>query len=82
MQFDDVNRVLDERSKRVPLHYAADFGQKDVMEYLISKGANVNVRATTAGLITCSAAWVALTRNGNHSGTNGMDVGVCCAGAA
>lgn len=84
LQSDDVNRVMDDRSGRVPLHYAADFGQKDVMEYLVSKGADVNVRATTAGPITCSAAWVALTRNRSHSSTNGMNVGVavqrqiCC----
>lgn len=57
LQSDDVNRVVEERSGRVPLHYVADFGHKDVMEYLVSKGANVNVRAATAGPITCSAAW-------------------------
>lgn len=27
------------------MHLAADFGQKEVMEYLISAGANINVRA-------------------------------------
>ncbi|RUS87623.1 hypothetical protein EGW08_004608 [Elysia chlorotica] len=27
---------------RLPLHYAADYGQTDVMEYLLSKGAKVN----------------------------------------
>ncbi|KAM9334805.1 myotrophin [Symphorus nematophorus] len=37
---DDVNRTLD--GGRNPLHYAADFGQSDVMEYLISKGADIN----------------------------------------
>lgn len=25
------------------LHFAADYGQRDVIEYLISKGADVNV---------------------------------------
>lgn len=28
---------------RCPLHYAADYGQADVLGYLIGKGANVNV---------------------------------------
>lgn len=37
---EDVNRTLD--GGRMPLHLAADFGQTDVVEYLISKGANVN----------------------------------------
>jgi len=35
----DVNALLDGRS---PLHYAADYGQQDVIRYLITKGANVN----------------------------------------
>lgn len=29
---------------RYPLHFAADYGQTDVLIYLLSKGANVNVR--------------------------------------
>lgn len=40
-QATDVNRTLD--SGRKPLHIVADFGQKDVMEFLISTGADVNV---------------------------------------
>uniref|UniRef100_A0A3Q2PWR2 Myotrophin n=1 Tax=Fundulus heteroclitus TaxID=8078 RepID=A0A3Q2PWR2_FUNHE len=40
LQADDVDRTLD--TGRKPLHYAADFGQGDVVAYLISKGANVN----------------------------------------
>lgn len=28
---------------RYPLHFAADYGQVDVLKYLISKGANINV---------------------------------------
>uniref|UniRef100_A0A0B7BP65 Uncharacterized protein n=1 Tax=Arion vulgaris TaxID=1028688 RepID=A0A0B7BP65_9EUPU len=27
---------------RYPLHYAADYGQTEVIEYLLSKGANIN----------------------------------------
>lgn len=37
---EDVNRTLG--GGRKPLHIAADFGQDDVLEYLISKGADVN----------------------------------------
>lgn len=37
---EDVNRILE--VGRMPLHVAADFGQDEVVEYLISKGANVN----------------------------------------
>lgn len=36
----DVNQEIDGRP---PLHYAADYGQGDVIDYLITKGANVNV---------------------------------------
>lgn len=37
---EDVNRTLD--SGRKPVHYAADFGHADVLEFLISKGADIN----------------------------------------
>ncbi|XP_072311255.1 myotrophin [Eucyclogobius newberryi] len=37
---EDVNRMLE--GGRMPLHVAADFGHAEVVEYLISKGANVN----------------------------------------
>ncbi|XP_041367639.1 myotrophin-like [Gigantopelta aegis] len=30
-------------SGRLAIHYAADYGQPDVIEYLISKGADVNI---------------------------------------
>ncbi len=36
----DVNAAIDGRS---PLHFAADYGQRDVIEYLVSKKADVNV---------------------------------------
>jgi len=29
---------------RTPLHYAADYGQSEVVRYLLDKGANANVR--------------------------------------
>lgn len=35
--------VNDEITARYPIHYAADYGQADVLRYLISKGADVNV---------------------------------------
>jgi ankyrin repeat protein len=41
----DVNKEIDGRP---PLHYAADYGQGDVIQYLLSKGANVNVRNKTS----------------------------------
>lgn len=36
----DVNQEITTRS---PIHYAADYGQSDVLRYLINKGADVNV---------------------------------------
>nr|CAD7195517.1 unnamed protein product [Timema douglasi] len=36
----DINKEIDGRS---PIHYAADYGQHDVIQYLISKGADVNL---------------------------------------
>jgi ankyrin repeat protein len=36
----DVNALIEGRPA---LHYASDYGQKEVIEYLISKGADVNV---------------------------------------
>ncbi|MEQ2218768.1 hypothetical protein XENOCAPTIV_007890 [Xenoophorus captivus] len=46
---EDVNRTLE--SGRKPLHYAADFGQAEVVEYLISKGADVNSTVQAAGIL-------------------------------
>ncbi|CAG2181300.1 unnamed protein product, partial [Oppiella nova] len=36
----DANASLDGRS---PIHYAADYGHKDIIEYLIGKGVDLNV---------------------------------------
>lgn len=36
----NVNQEITTRS---PIHYAADYGQADVLKYLICKGADVNV---------------------------------------
>lgn len=38
---------MDKCNGRLPLHIAADFGQLEVMKYLINEGANVNVRASS-----------------------------------
>lgn len=38
----NINQEITARS---PIHYAADYGQADVLKYLISKGADVNVSA-------------------------------------
>lgn len=37
----NVNQEITTRS---PIHYAADYGQDDVLRFLITKGADVNVR--------------------------------------
>ncbi|KAK7895539.1 hypothetical protein WMY93_020864 [Mugilogobius chulae] len=39
---EDVNRILE--CGRMPLHVAADFGQDEVVKYLLSKGAKVNAQ--------------------------------------
>lgn len=41
-KFQSIN-VNDEIEGRPPLLYAADYGQTDVIEYLIAAGADVNV---------------------------------------
>lgn len=41
VQAEDVNRTLE--GGRKPLHYAADCGQVEMLEFLLSKGADVNV---------------------------------------
>lgn len=38
---EDVNRTLD--GGRKPLHYAADCGQLEILEFLLLKGADINV---------------------------------------
>ena len=35
----DINSPIEGRP---PIHYASDYGQKEIVEYLISRGANVN----------------------------------------
>lgn len=38
---EDVNRTLE--GGRKPLHYAADCGQLEILEFLLLKGADINV---------------------------------------
>ncbi|XP_038137296.1 myotrophin [Cyprinodon tularosa] len=37
---EDVNRTLESGGK--PIHVAADFGQSELIDYLLSKGADIN----------------------------------------
>ena len=46
LQAEDVNRTLE--GGRKPLHYAADCGHAEILEYLLSQGADVNVSAVAA----------------------------------
>lgn len=49
--FDQVKELIEQKqfnvneeiAARFPIHFAADYGQTDVLRYLITKGANVNV---------------------------------------
>uniref|UniRef100_A0AAZ3RVM0 Myotrophin n=1 Tax=Oncorhynchus tshawytscha TaxID=74940 RepID=A0AAZ3RVM0_ONCTS len=61
MKDEDVNRTLE--GGRKPLHYAADCGQAEMLEFLLSKGADVNslqirgpVRAPETGEINSGRA--------------------------
>lgn len=40
---EDVNKVILDNG-RTPLHVASDYGHAEVVDYLLSKGANVNVQ--------------------------------------
>lgn len=40
LQKSNINEPIEGRP---PIHYAADYGQKDIIKYLISKGADLNV---------------------------------------
>eukprot|EP00005_Dracoamoeba_jomungandri_P001316 CAMPEP_0174254968 /NCGR_PEP_ID=MMETSP0439-20130205/4304_1 /TAXON_ID=0 /ORGANISM="Stereomyxa ramosa, Strain Chinc5" /LENGTH=122 /DNA_ID=CAMNT_0015336891 /DNA_START=31 /DNA_END=399 /DNA_ORIENTATION=- len=41
---ENVNQVDATVNKRTPLHHAADFGQTEVISYLIENGADVNAK--------------------------------------
>ncbi|KAJ9594080.1 hypothetical protein L9F63_014492 [Diploptera punctata] len=50
----DVNKEIDGRP---PLHYAADYGQGDVIQYLLSKGADVNAKDKHGISALLAAIW-------------------------
>ena len=50
----NVNVDIDGRS---PLHYAADYGQIEVLQYLISKGANPNTQDKHGISVLLAAIW-------------------------
>lgn len=50
----DVNQMIDGRT---PLHYAADYGQCEVLRYLLEKGANANVTDKHGITILLAAIW-------------------------
>ncbi|KAK9505237.1 hypothetical protein O3M35_009332 [Rhynocoris fuscipes] len=50
----DINKDIDGRP---PLHYAADYGQKDVIEYLVSKGADINAKDKHGISALLAAIW-------------------------
>lgn len=71
LQKDSVNQVVEKRSGRFPLHIAADFGQLDVMQYLIDNGADINVRASSPVRllgVTLIGNWSYFSSNGLGSG--------------
>jgi len=39
-----ANMIEEGVNKRTPLHWAADYGQVEVMRYLVSKGGNINAK--------------------------------------
>lgn len=50
----DVNAHID---GRVPLHYAADYGQTVVLNYLLDKGADPNVKDKHGISVLLAAIW-------------------------
>jgi len=50
----NVNAQID---GRVPLHYAADYGQVDVLTYLLDKGADPNVLDKHGISVVLAAIW-------------------------
>ncbi|CAL1283652.1 unnamed protein product [Larinioides sclopetarius] len=50
----DVNASID---GRLPIHYAADYGQTEVLSYLIEKGANIEAKDKHGISALLAAIW-------------------------
>ncbi|XP_068158269.1 myotrophin isoform X1 [Drosophila tropicalis] len=55
--FNNLHKVNDEIEGRCPIHYAADFGQLKVLQYLINIGADVNKRDKHGITPLLAAVW-------------------------
>ncbi|UYV76398.1 hypothetical protein LAZ67_14000288 [Cordylochernes scorpioides] len=55
----DVNSSID---GRLPIHYAADYGQAEVVNYLIEKGADVNAQDKYGITALLAAIWEGHTK--------------------
>lgn len=70
----DVNAPIDGRS---PIHYAADYGQLEVLEFLLSEGADLNVLDKHGISAILAAIWeghsdcvkLMLTKGASKTGT-------------
>ena len=51
----DVNSPLE--GGRCPSHYAADYGQLEVLQYLVSKGADVDAKDKHGISVILAAIW-------------------------
>uniref|UniRef100_A0A8C2AGV2 Myotrophin n=1 Tax=Cyprinus carpio TaxID=7962 RepID=A0A8C2AGV2_CYPCA len=77
---EDVNRTLE--GGRKPLHYAADCGQAEMLEFLLSKGADVNapdkhgitplLSATYEGHVTCVKILLEKGADKDRKGPDGL----------
>nr|XP_028602519.1 myotrophin-like [Podarcis muralis] len=73
---EDVNRTLE--GGRKPLHYAADCGQLEILEFLLLKGADMNapdkhnitplLSAVYEGHVSCVKLLLSKVRNGDLPG--------------
>uniref|UniRef100_A0A3Q3GFI0 Myotrophin-like n=1 Tax=Labrus bergylta TaxID=56723 RepID=A0A3Q3GFI0_9LABR len=61
---EDVNRTLN--GGRKPLHYAADYNQTEVVLFLLSKGADINVRVATSSSYHNLFAFICLLALNDH----------------
>ncbi|CAB3375876.1 myotrophin-like [Cloeon dipterum] len=50
----DINTAID---GRLPIHYASDYGQLEVIKYLVSRGADVNAKDKHGITALLAAIW-------------------------